>query len=250
MANRHENMKIQNFFDRCYIVNLPDRKDRRKEMLRELEKAHLLPSPGKVEFFPAIHPKTPGDFPSTGAKGCFLSHLAILKQAKKERLSNVLIMEDDLTISNTFYKAQDSYLQKLQKSEWDFVYFGHVIPEEYLPTQNGEALIPFSGPISTTHFYCVHASIYNRLILFLEKLQSQPKGHPAGGPMHIDGAYSTFRSQNPDVATFIACPAFGNQRSSRSDVTPKWWFDQLPVVRKVSDWARTTKKFFTARKKR
>jgi glycosyl transferase, family 25 len=244
-----ELMKIQNFFGRCYIINLPDRKDRRKEMLKELEKSKLPLSPGKVEFFPAIQPRDPGGFPSAGVKGCFLSHLAILKQARKDSLSNVLIMEDDLTIFNLFTDCQGSFLRQLQQSDWGFVYFGHVIPESHLPKQNGENLLPFSGPISTTHFYCVHAKIYNRLIPFLEKLQARPKGHPAGGPMHVDGAYSTFRSQNPDIMTLVAFPKLGEQRSSRSDISPKWWFDHLPVIRKVSDWARTTKRFLVARQK-
>ena len=31
-----------------------------------------------------------------GEVGCLMSHLNILKQAKQEQLSNVLIMEDDL----------------------------------------------------------------------------------------------------------------------------------------------------------
>ena len=67
------------------------------------------------------------------------------------------------------------------------------------------------------------AGFWNRPVLFMEELQQRPPGHPDGGPMHIDGAYSTFRVQNPDVVTLIASPNLGWQRSSRSDVTPNWW---------------------------
>ncbi|HAX77040.1 MAG TPA: LPS biosynthesis glycosyltransferase, partial [Cyanobacteria bacterium UBA11372] len=57
-------------------------------------------------MFPAIRPDDAGDFPSIGARGCFESHLAILKQALADRLSNVLIVEDDLKISQRFHTEQ------------------------------------------------------------------------------------------------------------------------------------------------
>jgi len=55
-------------------------------------------TPHKVEIFPAIGPDEAGGFPSIGPRGCFSSHVAILKQAKHQGLSNILIVEDDLEI--------------------------------------------------------------------------------------------------------------------------------------------------------
>jgi len=92
----------------------------------------------------------------------------------------------------------------------------------------------------TAHFYAVNGRILDRLLRFLEELQHRPLGHPDGGPMHLDGAYSTFRAQNPDVVTLIASPNLGWQRSSRSDISPKW-FDNVPGLSPLAGAAKTTK---------
>ena len=55
-------------------------------MERELNKIGLPPKAGHVEFFPAVRATAVDDWPSLGARGCFLSHYAVLKQALKRRL--------------------------------------------------------------------------------------------------------------------------------------------------------------------
>jgi glycosyl transferase, family 25 len=230
--------KITDYFQGVYAVNLPERKDRRQLIVKELEQAGIPLTPNKVEIFPAIRPDEAGGFPSIGARGCFSSHVAILKLAKQQRLSNILIVEDDLKISEKFRTDQAVIVEQLCQQDWDFVYFGHV---EEVGEKSPVALMPFSKGVMTTHFYAVNGRIFDRLLGFLEELQQRPPGHPDGGPMHLDGAYSTFRAQNPDVVTLIACPNLGWQKSSRSDIYPNPWFDRLPGVRQLVGAARTSK---------
>src|SRR4028119_1283449 len=222
--------KITDYFQGVYAVNLPERKDRRPLIVKELEEAGMPLTPHKVEIFPAIRPEEPGGFPSIGARGCFASHVAILKQAKLEELSNILIVEDDLEISAKFRTDQAVILEQLYQQDWDFVYFGHV---EKVKEKSPVALVLFSEGVRTTHFYAVNGRIFDRLLRFLEELQHRPPGHPDGGPMHLDGAYSTFRDQNPDVVTLIASPNLGWQRSSPSDISPNWW-DSVAGVRQLA----------------
>jgi hypothetical protein len=229
--------KITDYFQRVYAVNLPERKDRRQLIVKELEEAGMPLTPHKVEIFPAIRPKEAGGFPSIGARGCVSSHVAILKQAKQEGLNNILIVEDDLEISEKFRTDEAVILEQLRQQDWDFVYFGHV---EKVEQKSPVALVPFSEEMRTTHFYAVNGRIFDRLLRFMEELQQRPPGHPDGGPMQIDGAYSTFRTQNPDVITLIASPNLGWQRSSRSDITPKLW-DTVPGLRQLAGAARTSK---------
>jgi hypothetical protein len=191
----------------------------------------------KVEIFPAIRPNEAGGFPSLGARGCFSSHVAILKQAKHQGLSNILIVEDDLEISAKFRTDQAVILEQLCQQDWDFVYFGHI---EEVEQKSPVALVLFSERVMTAHFYAVNGRIFDRLLRFLEELQHRPPGHRDGGPMHLDGAYSTFGAQNPDVVTLIASPNLGWQRSSRSDISPKW-FDNVPGLRPLAGAAKTTK---------
>jgi glycosyl transferase, family 25 len=230
--------KITDYFQGIYAVNLPERKDRRKLIVKELEAAGMPLTPNKVEIFPAIRPDEAGGFPSIGARGCFSSHVGILKQAKKLGLNNILIVEDDLEISAKFRTDEAAIFEQLCQQDWDFAYFGHV---EEVAEQSPVALVPFSEGVMTTHFYAVNAKIFDRLLEFLEALQQRPPGHPDGGPMHLDGAYSTFRAQNPDVVTLIASPNLGWQKSSRSDIYPNPWFDRIPGIRQLVGVARTGK---------
>ncbi|MEW6039011.1 MAG: glycosyltransferase family 25 protein [Pseudomonadota bacterium] len=233
-------MRLMDCFDRCYIINLPERKDRRREMEKALERAGISPEPGRVEFFPAIRPESAGPFPSVGAHGCFLSHLSILREARALGLRNVLILEDDLTIDAHFPAVEEKLLGKLSETPWDFAFFGHVLelPEAGLDNAH---LAPYAGPIVTAHFYAVNGPVIERLLAFLDALLQRPPGHPDGGPMHVDGAYSTFRQQNPDVVTLVAVPSLGWQRSSRSDIYPNRWYDRWPVVRNLAALARRGK---------
>jgi len=229
--------KITDYFQRVYALNLPERKDRRQLIVQELEEAGMPLTPHRVEIFPAIRPDEAAGFPSIGARGCVCSHVAILKQAKQEGLRNILIVEDDLEISAKFRTDQAVIVEQLRQQDWDFVYFGHV---EEVEQKSPLALVPFSKGVMTTHFYAVNGRIFDRLVRFMEELQQRPPGHPDGGPMQIDGAYSTFRAQNPDVITLIASPNLGSQRSSRSDISPNW-FDRIPGLRQLAGAARTSK---------
>ena len=233
-------MLVKDFFERAYVVNLPERVDRRREMIHELNKAGLSPTPNKIEIFPAIRPESAEKFPSISIRGCFLSHLTILKQAKRDGLANVLVMEDDLTIAKKFALNQAAIVEQLSQSDWGFVYFGHT---EEVPKDTPAKLQPFPANewILTTHFYGLNSTIFDRLIDFLEEVQHRPADHPQGGANHQDWAYSYFRAQNPDVVTLIAAPNLGWQRSSRSDLHGTAWYDNTAVVRDLVGVARIGK---------
>lgn len=237
-------MLVKDFFERTYVINLPERVDRRKEMIHELDKAGLSLTPNKIEIFPAIRPESAENFPSISIRGCFSSHLRILKQAKRDGLANVLVMEDDLTIAKKFVPNQSAIVEQLSQSDWGFVYLGH---RQEVSKDTPVKLQPFPANewILTTHFYGVNSTIFDRLINFLEESQRRPADHPQGGATYPDWAYSYFRAQNPDVVTLIAAPNLGWQRSSRSDLHGTAWYDTTPVVRDLVGVARSGKVWLT-----
>ncbi|MFY7904901.1 MAG: hypothetical protein ACOVO0_02090, partial [Burkholderiaceae bacterium] len=88
-------MKLTDLFDRIVIINLPERTDRQRQVAAELRRLDLeLRTPG-VQLFPAIKPDDAADFPSRGARGAYLSHLEVLRLARRDGVQALLVMEDD-----------------------------------------------------------------------------------------------------------------------------------------------------------
>lgn len=232
-------MILANLFERIYVVNLRERTDRRIEMTHELARCGISSHDARLRFFPAVRPADAGLFPSIGARGCFMSHLGILREALRDRLANVLVMEDDLAIDPRFAEPQLEMAGALARRDWHFAYFGHV--ESLPPGDGAPAWVDSHQPMACTHFYALNRSALEPLEAHLTACLERAPGHPLGSPMHVDGAYSLFRMHNPGVITLMASPSLGGQRSSRSDVHPNKWYDRTPLLRQLAGLARDHK---------
>ena len=213
-------------FERICIINLPHRADRRAEMVEQLALVGLSFARPNVKLFSAVRPGESGGFDSIGARGCFMSHLQVLRQAKS--LSNVLILEDDLDFVAGINGSLPTALEALP-ANWGVFYGGCVI--DLLPGDGPVTQILPSTSLRTSHFVAFNGPVINRLVDYLEAILQRPPGHVDGGPMHIDGAYSRFRADNPSITAFAAIPELGYQRPSRTDIHTLKWFDRAPVVK-------------------
>ena len=213
-------------FERIFVINLAHRTDRRQQMQAQLASVGVAHDSPQLQWFPAVRPDEAGGFPTIGARGCYLSHLGVLRAAAG--LRNVLILEDDLDFVSGFA------LPALEPG-WGMFYGGarHAL----VPTGPVTRAAP-SEPVECAHFLALDGAVIAPLIAYLEAILRRPTGHPEGGPMHVDGAYSRFRADHPEVLTLVATPDLGTQRSSRSDIHPLRWFDRLPVVREMAQFAR------------
>lgn len=237
-------MKVFDAFERIVVINLRERVDRRREMEAELRRAGIAAGDARLQFFAGIRPADAGLFPSIGARGCFDSHLGVISEALRDRLDSVLVLEDDLALHPAACLAQPALVGRLARGDWDFAYPGHTLPL-------GNAGDPAHWqetrrPLVCAHFYGLHRRVLADLHDYLEDCRRRPPGHPDGGPMHVDGAYSMFRSRQPAVVTLIASPSLGGQRSSRSDITANRWFDRQPGVRLLAGLARKGKNLWRA----
>jgi hypothetical protein len=193
-----------------------------------------------VEFFSAVKPDTAGAFPSVGARGCFLSHLGILRQALQEEHRTFMILEDDAAFSEVFRTGYAAILDPLRDGagdwdgNWAIAYPGHQIPKmpgpEAARTEHWRVL-PAETGVRTTHAMILHHRVVAPLIDYFEQMAARPAGHHAGGPMHVDGAYSWFRRDHPDLVTLVTPRSYILQRPSHSDIAPPTWKDRLPFVR-------------------
>lgn len=220
---------------KVYIINLESRPDRRREMLAELARIDLQEGNPLVSFFKAVKPDAPGTFPSIGARGCFLSHLGILQTARADGHRAILILEDDAALTPECREGLAAVLAELETTDWALAYLGHRIAPEKMPgpdlarTTHWHELPPGTG-IETTHAMVIHQRAFDPLVQYLEQMMARPAGDPKGGPMHVDGAYSWFRREHPDLLTLITPQQYVLQRASKSDIAPPSWKDKLPFM--------------------
>lgn len=220
-------------FQKGYIINLPERVDRRDDICAELRSCGQTLESSGLEFFDAIKPFDKGDFPSIGARGCFLSHLHVLRAARDADLDAVLILEDDAHFGKAFQMGAATMPAVLDTVDWDLFYAGYAIPSG-APQPQGETL-ELRAPtdaLLTSHAMIFRRSAIDAAILFLEALLTRPAGSAEGGPMHVDGAYNWLRRAHPELKTVVSVPALITQRASRSDINAgPAWIEDIPFIR-------------------
>lgn len=221
-------------FDQVRIINLVDRPDRRREMTEQL--GLLGGMAPNMSFYEAQRPIDAGGFPSLGARGCFQSHLEVLRGARDARAKSLLILEDDLDFTRSGRSLLRTIVPDLFNAPWGMFYGAHVMPDA---GRSGLVRLAAEEPVLTTSFVAFSDDIIDSVVDFLEGILTRPPGSPEFGPMHVDGAYTVFRSLNPQCATLAAFPSLGYQRSSASDVTPgDRWFDKFGGTRFIATLAR------------
>jgi hypothetical protein len=212
-------------FDRICIINLPERVDRRQAVTRELQRQGVAVDGSGVRFVDAIRPDGPGEFPSIGARGCYLSHLKVLRQARADGVKRLLVLEDDVMFSAAL--AQARHLgAALALDDWQLAYPGHVQPALPGPLRWQHS----AAPLVCAHCYAVRGDALDTVIAFLEACLARPAGHPLGGAMHYDGALTMLRQSRPDLVTLLASRSLAGQRSSRSDIIGPSWLDRGPLA--------------------
>ena len=183
-------ISLSDYFQQIYIINLPARKDRRDEMQEQLSIIGLSLNHPKVTLFEAVRPSEAGEFDSIGIRGCYMSHLSVLIDAKSKKLSRILIIEDDLNFSNNFSKEIDKALSELTCHNWSLFYGSYVIKEPISVDTNKltHEILP-TDVLMTSPFMGFQGTIINDMIDYLELLLTRKNGDLRGSPMHVDGAY-------------------------------------------------------------
>jgi hypothetical protein len=214
-------------FTQVRIINLRRRRDRRRETEAELANLGERVDGRRCAFFEAIEPDEAAGFPNPAVRGCFLSHLAVLSEACRAGVEDVLVLEDDVAFVLDAGRLATEAVDQLSAMSWDIAYFGHALGNR--PGQPG--WLPVAGPMRHAHCYAVRARALARLVAFLRGVTKRPAGHPQGGPMHFDGALSTFVQQNPDVVAVYFSRNLAYQRPSRTDLHRPSLLDRTPILK-------------------
>ena len=223
-------------FDRVAIINLPERADRRRETTAEIERIGGFDG-GRIEFVDAYRPADPGPFPSIGARGCFMSQLSVLQQARADQVDRLLILEDDVQFVPDFAARMAALAPVIASGDCNIFYGAYTEPQR--GNARGWAPIGAEQPLTTASFIGFDRTTVARLVPFVEAMLERPAGSPDYGPMHVDGAYTVFRKLHPDVITIAAVPPVSGQRSSRSNITESGMLlDRVPALRGVGNALR------------
>ncbi len=138
--------------DGALYINLEHRKDRKKQILKELEKLEL-----KATRVGAHHDLL------NGHKGCCKSHIKALLHAKKKQYKNVLILEDDAVFScskEEFYEEISYFFENFNKP-FDVFFLG-VNVFEHEETSHPKIKRVLVG--QAAHAYVVSDKYYDTLI--------------------------------------------------------------------------------------
>ena len=237
---------ILSVFDHIYIVNLPSRTDRRREMEEQLRGIGLSLDHEQITLFPAIRPTEKGEFPSIGCRGCFESHLTIFTDALTAGYETILIIEDDTNFRTNFDFRFGAMAKRLLAEPWD-IYYGwtrQTVDQEF--DANSIEMIelePSEAPYSS-HFIGYKQSTLKVLVPYLSAIATRPLGDPKGGPMHIDGAFGWFRAAHPQIKTLASLYPVTRQRPSRTDIQDVRWFDRIKILSPLVAFYRRIKTTF------
>jgi GR25 family glycosyltransferase involved in LPS biosynthesis len=164
-------MKIQEFVDGGFYINLDHRKDKNEFMISQLKNLGLFDF---VKRFSAIAAFDSIDFRVNDSEKMFLlgratslSHKSIIQIAKEKNYKNVLIMEDDALfhITNN-YSGLDTIEKALDElkiiDDWEIFFLGANLHDKELNLVSNH-LIKCDCCVST-HAYIVNEKCYDKIL--------------------------------------------------------------------------------------
>lgn len=147
------------FFERIYCINLKSRTDRWKNCISQFSNLNILERVARIEGMLCNHPAL--DKKQNAQIGCALSHYNILKEAKKNNYSNILVFEDDFL----FIKDRETINAQINKSvaelpkDWDIFYISGFFVKGY----DYDAAEKYSqNLVRAKTCFCTHAMAYSK----------------------------------------------------------------------------------------
>jgi len=222
-------------FQSIRVINMAHRADRRREMAAQFARLGLSFDHPAIDWFTARRFTEAAGFPTIGTRGCFDSHLSLLREAAEKGIESLLILEDDCDFHDEIETLLPAALDVLGQSDWQ-IFHGSLLPGHHECSERPVELVAPDATLRGTHFLAFRGPVIEQAVLYLDAMARRAPGeaHPDGVPMHYDGALCVFRKRNRDVRTYVANPDLGHQRLSRTDIHDVRFYDRLPVLRSVT----------------
>lgn len=173
---KRTNVKYLNFFSGVYYINLDSRTDRKEQIEKNMKGVGIV----GATHFSAIQPEMKDcthvpywsemvSFEDKKKKanevGCSMSHIEIIKDAKKRNLDNVLILEDDCVFLPGFKEEVTKCVNDIKKNNitWDIIWFGGE-PNDYCNRVSDNLFTIPNGGVYCLHCYAVNKHFYDDII--------------------------------------------------------------------------------------
>lgn len=191
-------MKLNEYFDKVYCINLERRNDRWEKCKKQFDKLGI-----EVERFSAVdgskleyNNKTllPGEI------GIIRSNLELVKKAKENNYENIFIFEDDVEFTDEFNEKFENYVEQVPQ-DWCFLYLGgNHVGGTYPINKNLHKI---------THSFAIHAFAINNKIydIIIEMLQKETE--------QVDVTYAILQKTNP---SYVFIPHLAWQAEDFSDI--------------------------------
>lgn len=154
------------------------------------------------------------DIINTGQLGCLLSHINILKDAINKRYKNILILEDDIIITESFTSRLND-IKNVMKDDWKIIYLGAGQHNwNNIDLQNNYYIANNS---TGTFAYMVNSSFYEELLIEYEKLNK-----PVDNYLINFQKYNSIKILYPNI---IYCDLENSNISNKRD--NKIWFEKF-----------------------
>ena len=202
-------MKLNEYFDKIFVVNLNRRKDRLDSFDSQSKKNNFIyeryeafdvseiPYPYNICDKTLNHTNVP-----LGAVGCYISHFMILEKSIELGYEKILIFEDDVILTDNFEEKIMDIMDRIDKN-WDFLYLGCTLPSI---SENLGGYAKVYGCL-TTHSYALSRGAIKFLYDALcENFFTEP----------IDVVYS---KHIMNMNSFLTIPYLTYQMESFSDIS-------------------------------
>ncbi len=234
---------LLNYFDRVTVISLPERKDRRERLLKNLTTCGLAQS-DDLTWLDAVDGHK-ADLPSwwkagAGAWGCRFSQLAAIESAQRDGLQNILILEDDAV----FHPRAGEWLDDIMKilpDDWGQFFLGGQHMQR--PHSSDHPKLLKVRSLTRTHAYAVNHTLFQTLIDLIKNDQDY-QDNPG---RHVDHQFAEQQSQGA-WKTYAPAWWLAGQDEGLSDIandTPfprRWWQEgkhywKLPFIKISQDAA-------------
>lgn len=207
---------LRKHVDCIVYINLDERKDRKKLCEAILDSVDISP----YYRVPAIKDHI------LGSRGCTLSHYNIIKHAKENNYRNILIFEDDFTITNapTFKSNLLATFQQIKSNNTipDMLYLGGNLATGY--TENHKKIdnnLYKIGGAKTTHSYIIYNKLFDVILKKYDNINFNDNSIWSGqNRINIDYYYlSEIHHMNYNI--FGCYPCLTDQSDGYSDIEHK-----------------------------